>query len=67
MFILAAIVLLVLNANAIVAVPAWLLVTVCIVGAIELGFYVLAIIINVIAFVRIKNGMSDIRKKDWHK
>ena len=64
MFILAAIVLLVLSSNAIVAIPAWLLVTVCIIGAVELGFYVLAIIINIIAGVQVKRGFDDMRKRD---
>jgi hypothetical protein len=63
MFILAAIILVVLNANA-VAMPSWLLITAIVLGALELGFYVLAIIINVLAFVGIKRGMRDIRKRD---
>lgn len=58
MFIIAAIILLVLNANAI-AMPSWLLVTAIVLGAIELGFYVLAIVINLLAFFGIaKAGKS---------
>lgn len=48
MFIIAAIILFVLNANA-VAVPAWLLITAAIIGGLELGFYVLALVISVLA------------------
>lgn len=63
MFIIAAIILLILNANAI-AMPSWLLVTAIVLGAIELGFYVLAIAINIWAFMRIKRGLSDPRKRN---
>lgn len=57
MFIIAAIILFVLNANA-VAVPAWLLITAAIIGGLELGFYVLAIIINLLAAKGIANAFK---------
>ena len=63
MFIIAAIVLLILNANQIL-MPQWLLITAIVLGAIELGFYVLAIVINILAFVGIRRGMRDIRKRE---
>lgn len=59
MFIIAAIILLVLNCANAIAMPSWLLVTAIVLGAIELGFYVLAIVINLLAFFGIaKAGKS---------
>lgn len=45
MFIIAALILIILNANAVV-IPSWVLITAIVLGSIELGFYVLAAIIN---------------------
>lgn len=61
MFIIAAIILLILNANAI-AMPSWLLVTAVVLGAIELGFYVLAIVINLLAFFGIAKAGKNMHR-----
>jgi hypothetical protein len=59
MFILAAIVLFVLSANAI-AVPAWLLIIASIIASIEAGFYVLAFLLS-------RGIIKTITKDDWNK